>query len=293
MLTVLSRSRYGKLNVSRFKTALLLIGTTTLAACGGSSSDSDTPPPTPETPAAEAPINNATLLTIQAEDYQSFFDTTPGNEGNAFRNDDVDIEALSDESGYTVGWTESGEWLEYDVTLSSGKYIISTSVASLEGGASYSLLLDGETQGTDTVENTGGWQTFEPHNVALVEVEQGSYTLRIDIISGPFNLDSITFSPDDGSFVAPPPPVVEQPLELPEVELVIDENPISADTAVNEMGIGINLGNTLDAPTEGAWAPVAEEQVIIDFKEAGFKHVRIPVTWDNRGKKQHLIPLIH
>ena len=27
-----------------------------------------------------------------------------------------------------------------------------------------------------------------------------------------------------------------------------------------EMGMGINLGNTLDAPTEGAWAPAAEER---------------------------------
>ncbi len=295
MLTVLSRSRYGKLNVSRLKTALLLIGTINLAACGGSSSGSDTPAPitpapetsapAPETPAPETPINNATLLTIQAEDYQRFFDTTPGNEGNAYLNDDVDIEALIDESGYIVGYTEAGEWLEYDVTLTSGKYVIATSVASDLGGASYSISLNGKEEGQDSVGDTGGWQTFEPHNVALVEVDEGSYTLRIDISSGPFNLDSITFSPDDGSFVPPPPPVEEPPLELPEVELVIDENPITADTAVNEMGIGINLGNTLDAPTEGAWAPVAQEQVIIDFKEAGFKHVRIPVTWDNRSEK--------
>ena len=192
-------------------------------------------------------------------------------------NDDVDIETLMDESGYTVGWTESGEWLEYDVTLTSGKYIISTSVASELGGASYSISFNDQEEGIDSVDNTGGWQ--------VIEVEEGSYTLRLDITSGPFNLDSITFAPDDGSFVPPLPPVEEPPLELPEVEVIRDENPISADTAVNEMGIGINLGNTLDAPTEGAWAPKAEEKVIIDFKEAGFKHVRIPVTWDNRSQK--------
>ena len=276
-------------------TALLLSATIVLSACGGGSSE-DKPPaqvvapavpenPVAETPAPVTPINNATLLTVEAEDYQRFSDNSPGNEGNAFRNDDVDIEALTDESGYTVGWTESGEWLEYDVTLTSGKYIISTSVASELGGASYSISFNGQEEGIDSVDNTGGWQVFEPHNVALVEIDEGSYTLRIDISSGPFNLDSITFLPDDGSFVPPPPPVEEPPLELPEVEVIRDENPISADTAVNEMGIGINLGNTLDAPTEGAWAPKAEEKVIIDFKEAGFKHVRIPVTWDNRSQK--------
>ncbi len=274
------------LKTSTFKAALVISTSLILCACGGSSSESAVPvAPVTVAPAPDTPVNNATLLTIQAEDYHRFFDTTPGNEGNAFRNDDVDIEALTDESGYTIGWTESGEWLEYDVTLTSGKYIISTSVASLEGGASYSIIFDGQEEGQDSVGNTGGWQIFEPHNVALVEVDEGSYTLRINITSGPFNIDSITFSPDDGSFVPPPLPVAELPLELPDVELVIDENPISANTAVNEMGIGINLGNTLDAPTEGAWAPAAEEQVIIDFKEAGFKHVRIPVTWDNRTEK--------
>ncbi len=48
------------------------------------------------------------------------------------------------------------------------------------------------------------------------------------------------------------------------------------------MGIGINLGNTLDAyPNEGDWAPVAQERHLEAFAEAGFQHVRIPATWDN------------
>ena len=289
---------------SILKAAMVLSTSLLLSACDGSSSESqpssqpvvpilETPAPetpvpetpAPETPAPETPVNNTTLLTIEAEDYLRFSDITPGNEGNAFRSDDVDIEALTDESGYTVGWTESGEWLEYDVTLTPGKYIISTSVASDLGGASYSIRFNGQEQGTDSVSNTGGWQVFEPHNVALIEVVEGTYPLRIDITSGGFNIDSITFSPDNGSFVPPTPPIAELPLELPDVELVVDENPISPQTAIKEMGIGINLGNTLDAPTEGAWAPKVEEKVIIDFKEAGFKHVRIPVTWNNRGEK--------
>lgn len=44
---------------------------------------------------------------------------------------------------------------------------------------------------------------------------------------------------------------------------------------------GINLGNTLEAPREGEWAPKAEEYFFDDFKDAGFKTVRIPVRWDN------------
>jgi len=48
------------------------------------------------------------------------------------------------------------------------------------------------------------------------------------------------------------------------------------------MGIGINLGNTLDAiPNEGAWALAAEQYYFSSFGNAGFKHVRIPITWDD------------
>jgi aryl-phospho-beta-D-glucosidase BglC (GH1 family) len=46
------------------------------------------------------------------------------------------------------------------------------------------------------------------------------------------------------------------------------------------LGTGINLGNTLDAPTEGAWAAPAQESYFAAYKAAGFTSVRIPVTWD-------------
>lgn len=74
---------------------------------------------------------------------------------------------------------------------------------------------------------------------------------------------------------------VAQPIELPVVEKIIDPTPVDAGTAVSAMGIGINLGNTLDAPNEGEWALEAEERYLVDFKSSGFSHVRIPVTWHN------------
>lgn len=47
------------------------------------------------------------------------------------------------------------------------------------------------------------------------------------------------------------------------------------------LGIGTNLGNTLEAPVEGQWAPSAQEYFFDDFSTIGFKTVRIPVRWDN------------
>ena len=56
--------------------------------------------------------------TIQAEDFDtggpgvSFYDTTGGNSGGAYRPTDVDIEPSST-GGFDVGWTAAGEWLTY------------------------------------------------------------------------------------------------------------------------------------------------------------------------------------
>ncbi len=47
------------------------------------------------------------------------------------------------------------------------------------------------------------------------------------------------------------------------------------------VGVGTNLGNTLEAPLEGQWAPAAQEVFFDDFKAAGFATVRVPVRWDN------------
>jgi endoglucanase len=47
------------------------------------------------------------------------------------------------------------------------------------------------------------------------------------------------------------------------------------------LGVGTNLGDTLEAPFEGAWHRPAQEYYFSDFKAAGFSTVRIPVRWDN------------
>jgi endoglucanase len=79
----------------------------------------------------------------------------------------------------------------------------------------------------------------------------------------------------------PQTPVTEEvPLTLPTTSAFILPDEISPQQAISTMGIGINLGNTLDAPNEGDWALAAQNSFLVAFKNAGFKHVRIPVTWD-------------
>ena len=44
---------------------------------------------------------------------------------------------------------------------------------------------------------------------------------------------------------------------------------------------GINIGNTMEPPTEGGWGnPPLQEHAFDDYKNAGFTAVRLPITWD-------------
>jgi aryl-phospho-beta-D-glucosidase BglC (GH1 family) len=55
---------------------------------------------------------------------------------------------------------------------------------------------------------------------------------------------------------------------------------ITPQEAVLQMGRGINLGNTLEPPEEGGWNnPTVKEYYFDDYVAAGFKTIRIPVSW--------------
>jgi endoglucanase len=45
------------------------------------------------------------------------------------------------------------------------------------------------------------------------------------------------------------------------------------------LGRGVNLGNALDAPTEGAWGVTLKANYFETIKDAGFNSVRIPIRW--------------
>jgi endoglucanase len=50
-------------------------------------------------------------------------------------------------------------------------------------------------------------------------------------------------------------------------------------------GRGVNLGNALEAPREGAWGVVLQEEYFDKIKQAGFDSVRIPVRWSAHAEK--------
>jgi endoglucanase len=55
--------------------------------------------------------------------------------------------------------------------------------------------------------------------------------------------------------------------------------PASAADYNKLLGRGVNLGNALEAPTEGAWGFRLKAEYFAEIKRAGFQSVRLPVRW--------------
>lgn len=138
--------------------------------------------------------SSSQAVVFQAESYNAFNDTTAGNQGGAYRSDNVDIEVTNDTSGgYDVGWIETGEWLVYN-SLSiptTGSYTIKMRVASPSGGtASVDLNAGAIVLGDFAIPATGGWQTWTTVS-KTVTLNAGTYNLGVFAKSAGWNFNWI------------------------------------------------------------------------------------------------------
>jgi len=60
----------------------------------------------------------------------------------------------------------------------------------------------------------------------------------------------------------------------------------SAAAAATAIGRGVNFGNMLEAPTEGAWGLTVSDDFIDKASAAGFNSVRLPVRWSNHASDE-------
>jgi hypothetical protein len=164
----------------------------------------------------QQPSRGATDLpaTIQAEDYDAggYVDTTPGNTGGAYRQDDVDIEAGA--SGYDVGWIRTGESLTYEIYVpQDGTYTMTARVASPNSGRTIAVSAFGETLATIAVPNTGSFSTYRTVSVP-VALTSKYYPLKLTFAGDGQNLDWIAFE-KSGVPTPTPTPSVETPTPTP------------------------------------------------------------------------------
>jgi glucosylceramidase len=138
--------------------------------------------------------------TIQVENYDlggqniAYNDLDSSNNGNQYRKTEgVDIDMIAGTTGYTVGWTADGEWLEYTTNVTPGKYTIVATVASPSAGKQLVVKLDGITLTTIAVPNTGGYGAFQEVTIPNIIFAGGNNkVLRLEIVGGDFNMDKIS-----------------------------------------------------------------------------------------------------
>jgi len=139
-------------------------------------------------------------VTMQMEDYReggegvAYHDNTPGNQGLAYRSDDVDISYLGG-GEYCVSYGEAGEWLEYSINVPvSGLYSFDFYV-SAPFDVVFNVNSTSNTSGTVTVPNTGGWTNWQVGNLSLY-LNAGIQNIRFNLLSGG-NLDKAVIKLDN------------------------------------------------------------------------------------------------
>ena len=107
----------------------------------------------------------------------------------------IQIETTTDTGGGSnVGYVDTGDWLEFSLDVADeGSYLIEYRVASKVGSNGFQTLIDGTPIDTQAVENTGGWQSWTT-NSAIVNLNAGEQTLRLNAIGNEWNLNWINFT---------------------------------------------------------------------------------------------------
>jgi len=133
--------------------------------------------------------------TFEAENYSRYFDTSVGNNGGAFRSDDVDIETSYDTNGgFNVGWIDATEWLAFDGLniTESGNYLLKMRVASPSGAqAAVDLNSGGIPLANIDIPNTGGWQNWTTVETT-VNLNAGRFDLGVYAQSGGWNFNWVS-----------------------------------------------------------------------------------------------------
>ena len=141
---------------------------------------------------------------IEAEDYNTggegvgYHDTTAGNTGGAYRSDNVDMIYEPAEGGSPiVGWTATGEWLNYDVDVqTAGNYDLQLRVArGTTGNGALHLGIDGvNITGTVSIPDTGDWSSYTTLTVKGIPLSAGAHVLRLTFDSPGINVNWINFT---------------------------------------------------------------------------------------------------
>ena len=229
-----------------------------------------------------SPYKGGTELpgTLEAENFDTgaegitYHDTDTKNEGtNSYRTDGGGVDIVSCTGGYAIGYTSSGEWLEYTVDVKeAGVYSYDATVSSGVTSSSFSLSLntnDGLVKLTDAVAvpcvTANNWDTYRVvHGRLLVPLEAGKQIIRVNITGSSCNIDKFVFKHvevDNNMSVS----VVADPSPATVGEnTTITVNASSATSTIDNVKIyleGVLLKTLTSEPFETTYKPTAKGTV--------------------------------
>ena len=132
---------------------------------------------------------------------KAYYDMDTKNQGGEYREDRVDIVSKKDKcgSGYAVGYTQKGEWLEYTVNVEAeGSLPYELSYATGSESVGVLFFMDNEPI-TDTLklEGTGDWDTYTTFKGKTKELSKGEHVFKVQMTSDYVNLDWIAFGENE------------------------------------------------------------------------------------------------
>lgn len=134
---------------------------------------------------------------IQAQSYSQFGEednTRNGATQGPCATGLVDLNTTTDNDGEcTVGFTRTGEWLEYEIVANSDAlYDVIFRAASLDAGKQVVLSIDGVDVGNFDGP-AQGWDKYSDEIVRGVNITTGNHTVRITFMEGGVNLNYFEF----------------------------------------------------------------------------------------------------
>lgn len=149
------------------------------------------PPPPPQDPYVVHEVDYGAI--IEAEHWDLGGQDVAYNDDNANTGTDQtrageNVDVFTGASGLYVGDIADGEWLEYNMTTTSGRYDVFFNVATTAGGGNMTIRINGITQGQIPLPNTNGqfqeilWENknlYPSSKILQVEFE-GNNTVQFD-----------------------------------------------------------------------------------------------------------------
>ncbi len=138
---------------------------------------------------------------VQAEQFDfggeevAYHETTEGNIGGQLRPlEDVDIGSKAND--FTIGWIETGEWLEYTVEcIDPSPFLLKANVSSPNSSGKFHIEVDGEAiSPIMDVPNTGDWGNYRGVVIDNFSMSVGTHIVRFYVDHGGFNLDYLLFN---------------------------------------------------------------------------------------------------